>query len=301
MFKKIVAAMALLGVSATYAMMPQAGTWSVTGESKGKPGRGFGIDVQNDTLVMQMYAYDANGNPTFYLTAGKITNNTYTGVLNKYRGGRYFGSGDISGVDDGIAGTVTMRFVSGTEGYIKFPNEAEKPISRFSFGYTLAPESLRGVWTLVAISRTSASLDKVDYFTLERTMAGSGYGTGAIASADYQYVCENLTSGPNAGLTMCLKFNSTGSVIRANYFLLSVNDGEGIAGTSGATANDPLFVKRVTNTSGVATGIQFKSGAVASDVSNIDAAQFANALQNAAENVVDRALLEPHKDDTPVR
>lgn len=301
MLKKIVVATALLGVSATYAMMPQTGTWSVTGESKGKPGRGFGIDVQNDTLVMQMYAYDASGAPTFYLTAGKISNNTYTGVLNKYRGGRYFGSGDISGIEDGNAGTVTMRFVSGTEGFIKFPNEPEKAISRFTFAYTLAPESLRGIWTLVAISRTSAAFDKVDYFTLEKTIAGSGYGTGAIASADYQYTCENLTRGPNAGLTMCLKFSANGSVIRANYFNLSINEGEGVAGTSGASANDPLFAKRITNTSGVATGIRFKSSIAAADDSEIDPAQIVHAMQSAAENAVDRTLLEPQANDAAAR
>ena len=299
MLKKWVVFGAVLATGVAHAFAPQAGTWVVTAENNGKPGRGFGLDVQNDTLVMQMYAYDASGNPSFYLSAGKIANNSYSGALNKYRGGRYFGSGDLTGREDGSAGTVSMRFVSGTEGFIQFPNEPEKAINRFSFGYSNAPAHLRGIWTLVAINKTSETLDKLDYFGLEKLVDGSGYGTGGIASTDYQYVCENLTSGPNAGLTMCLKFNTSGSVIRANYFRLSVNEGEGVAGASGATANDLLFVKRITNTVGDATGIQIKNQPA--DAVPVDAAQLSNAMQRAAENPVDRSLLESRQDDAPVR
>ena len=55
---------------------------------------------------MQMYAYDSSGYPTFYLTAGRYANERYTGVLNKYRNGRYFGSGARNGTPDGDAGVM---------------------------------------------------------------------------------------------------------------------------------------------------------------------------------------------------
>jgi hypothetical protein len=33
-------------------LTPQIGTWAITEEISGKPGRGFQIDVQNDILVL---------------------------------------------------------------------------------------------------------------------------------------------------------------------------------------------------------------------------------------------------------
>jgi len=123
--KKIAVVGALLGTSLAYAFAPQTGTWIMTSEVNGKPGRGLAIDVQDNTLVMQMYAYDASGNATFYMTSGTLVNDRYSAPLNKYRGGRYLGSGDLSGKEDGSAGTVSMRFVSGTKGFITLPGEAE--------------------------------------------------------------------------------------------------------------------------------------------------------------------------------
>ncbi|MBF5005265.1 hypothetical protein [Diaphorobacter caeni] len=118
MLKKWTMAVAMLGMGAGFvgtaqAWGPQTGIWSVTAENSGKPGRGFNIDIQDDTLVMQVYAYERDGTPTFYLTSGKLVDNRYTGKLNKYRGGRFFGSGDLSGLDNGNAGDVRMRFTSG--------------------------------------------------------------------------------------------------------------------------------------------------------------------------------------------
>jgi len=127
--KKFAVVGALLGTSLAYAFAPQTGTWIMTSEVNGKPGRGLAIDVQDNTLVMQMYAYDASGNATFYMTSGTLANDRYSAPLNKYRGGRYLGSGDLSGKEDGSAGTVSIRFESGTKGYITLPGEAEKEIS----------------------------------------------------------------------------------------------------------------------------------------------------------------------------
>lgn len=98
MWKTKIAAIALLwGTGIAHAYMPQAGTWVVTSELDGKPGRGLAIDVQNDTLLMQMYAYEASGEPTFYLAVGKMVDSSATAELTRYTGGRYFGSAALSG------------------------------------------------------------------------------------------------------------------------------------------------------------------------------------------------------------
>ena len=51
--------------TSAHAFVPSAGTWVVNDELNGKPGRGLAIDVQNHVLVMQMYAYEKNDQPTF--------------------------------------------------------------------------------------------------------------------------------------------------------------------------------------------------------------------------------------------
>lgn len=256
MLKKWIAIGALLGSTMAQAYMPQSGTWVVTSELNGKPGRGLAIDVQGQTLVMQMYAYDASGNATFYLTSGAYKNNQYSGTLNKYRGGRYLGSSERIGQDNGNDGVVSMRFESGTKGYIRFPGEAEKEISRFSFGYDKSPQSLYGMWLFTPLG---TSTPRSDVVKLQKLVAGSGYGTGFVTTADNRFACENVTSGPNAGLVVCIKFNIADRVEQVYYFDYKVNDGEGYTGTSAATATNLLIVRRLTTSTDDGTGITFKS------------------------------------------
>lgn len=255
MLKKLVVASALACVGVAHAFAPQAGTWVVSSELNGKPGRGLAIDVQGTTLVMQMYAYDANGNATFYLTSGTIANHKYAGTLNKYRGGRYLGSADRAGQDNGNDGVVSMRFESGTKGYITLPNEAEKEISRFSFGFSSSPDSLKGIWLLTPLN---SSTPTADFVKLETQMDATAYGTGMVATTDYRFACENLVRGPNAGLVMCLKLNASGKLAQVYYFNYSVNDGEGVSGLTATTANDLLVVRRLTTSNTEGTGITFK-------------------------------------------
>lgn len=302
MFKQAMVIGAMLGASmAAQAFMPQAGMWMVKSERNGQPGRGFGLDVQNDTLVLSVYAYDQNGNSTFYLSAGKYASDRYVGELNKYRGGRYFGSGDRVGKEDGSAGQVSMRFVSGTKGYITFPGEPEKEIARFDFGYNNSQQHLRGVWMLSAVNRNSSSRDQIDYFGLEDAVQGTSYGAGAMVSRDRTYWCENLVRGPNAGYVMCVKFNSNDDIQRVNYFEVSVNDGEGVAGGATGALDDVLYVKRVTNPSGDFIGLSYKDAPV-TETEEVSAAK-RQAMEQAALLPVDRSLMPGEQAEivSPVR
>ncbi|MEG0975100.1 MAG: hypothetical protein RSD57_14085 [Comamonas sp.] len=256
MLKKILAIAVLASTGIAHAYTPQAGTWVVSNELNGKPGRGLAIDVQGTTLVMQMYAYDTSGNATFYLTSGTISDHKYSGTLNKYRGGRYLGSGDISGQEVGNDGVVSMRFVSGTKGFIKFPNEAEKEISRFNFSYSTSPDSLKGIWLLTSIGSSS---NQAEFVKLENVIEGSGYGTGLVSTSDFRFACENITQGSNAGTVICLKLGAAGNTVRAYNFVYSVNDGEGISGPTPATAKDILVVRRLTNIELDGTGVSVKN------------------------------------------
>lgn len=256
MFKKWAPLGLLAAAGLAHAFAPQSGTWVVTSEVNGKPGRGLAIDVQDKTLVMQMYAYDASGNATFYLTSGAINNNQYSGTLNKYRGGRYLGSGDLTGQDNGNDGNVSMRFESGTKGYVKFPGEQEKEISRFNFAYGPNPQSLKGMWLLTPLTSTNPLSDFVE---LVNEIGASESGSGTVASKDNRFGCDNLVRGVNAGWVMCVKLNAANQLTRTYFFKYAVNDGEGLTGLTAATANDLLVVRRLTNSSNDGTGVVLKN------------------------------------------
>lgn len=256
MFKKLVAVAVFMGAGLAHAFAPQSGTWVMTAEVDGKPGRGLSVDVQNTTFVMQMYAYESSGQPTFYLAVGEVADNKVTAPLNQYRGGRYFGSAAISGTETGTAGNVTVRFTSGTTGFITFPNEAEKAISRFNFGYGAVPESLRGIWSFNSIGSEGLQTDLVE-FTVNA--GASTNGNGLMTSANGLFGCEHQVRGTLAGNVLCVRINASGQLVRSYVLVYSVNEGEGYSVTSGSTAQQMLEVRRITTPKGVGTGLIYKN------------------------------------------
>ncbi|WP_157948309.1 hypothetical protein [Pulveribacter suum] len=200
MLKKLVAVAALLGAGVVHAFMPQGGTWVVSSEVNGKPGRGLAMDAQNGTLVVQMYAYESNGQPTFYLASGALQNDRFSAPLMRYSGGRYFGSGPRSGAEAGSPGNVNVRFTSGTTGFITFPNEPEVAISRFNFGYAFAPASLKGIWTLTSFGSEGMLADAVEFTRLEDATAN---GNGIMVSPNGLFGCEHQVRGQLAGGVLC--------------------------------------------------------------------------------------------------
>lgn len=255
MFKKILAVAALMGAGLVHAFSPQAGTWIVTSEMDGKPGRGFGIDVQNTTLVMQMYAYESSGQPTFYLAVGDVVDNKVTAPLNKYSGGRFFGSGARSGTATGSAGNVSVRFTTGTTGFITFPNEPEVAISRFNFGYGAVAESLRGFWTLNSIGSEGLQSDLVEFNT---SLAPTANGNGLMSNTAQTFGCEQQVRGALSGNVVCVKINSSNQLVRSYVFVYSVNEGEGYSVGSASSSQQSLYIRRLTTPKGVGTGLFYK-------------------------------------------
>ncbi|QIL82674.1 hypothetical protein G7047_24110 [Diaphorobacter sp. HDW4A] len=272
MLKKFVLIGGLLGASMAQAFAPQAGVWVITTENNGQPGRGMALDVQGEKLVMQMYAYDSTGNPTFYLTSGAISDNAFTGKLHQYRGGRYFGSGALVGAETGDAGQVTMRFVSGVKGYVTFPNEGEKEISRFQFNYNTDPDSLKGQWLMTSVGDLGIT---TEFYKLDTPTTGSGSGTGMMSTSDKRFGCENIIYGDHAGSVQCTKRDANSLIMRIYRFAYSVNEGEGVAGTLSKPGTDLLYVRRLTTAGSVGTGITMKND-VAPTVQSISETQLSN-------------------------
>lgn len=264
MFKQIIAGVALCAALAVHAMAPQTGTWVVTSELDGRPGRGLAIDVQNDTVVMQMYAYESSGQPTFYLGVGTLQNDRASLPLTRYTGGRHFGSGAQSGVAAGSPGTAVLRFTSGITGFVTFPGEPEKAISRFNFGYPANAASLRGLWSFVSFGPQGLITDVV---RLSVPGSSTSNGNGLMTTADNLFGCEQQVRGELAGTVLCVRIDSRGQVLRGHLFVYSVNAGEGRPLTSNGTilTDHALIVNRLTTSADVGTGIAFKEAETPAD------------------------------------
>jgi len=251
MLKHAIATALIAMTGMAHAFVPQGGTWVATDELNGKPGRGFAIDVQNDTVVMQVYAYERNGQPTFYMATGHLNkDNVVDTLLGRYEGGRYLGSGDRSGFESGSPGNVRIRFVSGTLGYITLPGEQEKQIKRFQFGYDNTPQALLGVWSLVYADE--AGRMEHNPMDLTRVSQGSSYSNGMAVSYDGLFACEQLIRGDDAGRTQCVKFRSSTSTqtVRSFWMNWSVNTGEGNWRNVGSSGNGALYANRLMQDSG---------------------------------------------------
>ena len=247
MLKKLLFAFFVMVAGAAQAFVPQSGTWVVTSELNGLPGRGIALDVQDTTIGMQIYAYEYSGQPTFYMGVGDLSpRSTASFPLKRYTGGRYFGSGPRSGVEAGTAGTVQLRFTSGTTGFAIFPGEYEVAISRLNFAYGLEPNSLKGTWMFTSWDGISGGSTYADVHTLKVNRPATANGNGVVATADGLLTCEHQTSGVAAGFVKCNRFGSSKTLLRSYIFKYSVNEGDGYEDNAdGSWSRLYVFVKRV--------------------------------------------------------
>lgn len=257
LFKKLSIAAFILSTGVAQAFTPQTGTWIINSELDGKPGRGLAIDVQKDTLVMQMYAYERNGEPTFYLATGNISDGQVSTSLMRYAGGRHLGSGPMSGKEAGNAGNIKFRFTSNSTGFVTLPGEPEKEISRFNFAYPFNASSLLGLWsfnTIDAVGNLSS-----EAYNLNRIFPGTENSDGLAMSLEGSFACENHVRGEFIGSTICIKLNSANVPIRGYLLKYSVNDGQGIRATSSGVKTGDSFVHRFSEKSSLDKNIILKS------------------------------------------
>ena len=65
------------------------------------------------------------------LSAGGISGDAYSGSMNRYGGGAVLGGSYAPATSLGSVGQVALRFTTPTTGFIAFPGEMEKAISKF--------------------------------------------------------------------------------------------------------------------------------------------------------------------------
>jgi hypothetical protein len=249
--KKILFLVCFFLSSVVHAFMPQAGTWVVTSEVNGLPGRGIALDVQNNIFAFSLYGYESSGQPTFYTGVGTLSNNSGVADLQRFVGGRYLGSSSMSASLDKSVGQVRLRFTSGVTGFVQLPGEPEVAISRYGFGYSAVPASFFGIWSFSSMGTAGLNADVVS-LTVQGNATSNG--NGLVMSSNGLFGCEHQLRGGFAGGVICVKINSSGQLLTAYRFIYSVNEGEGLSNILGSV-DQVSWIRRLTTAAGVGTGI----------------------------------------------
>ena len=108
-------------------IVPVAGVWYDPNQS----GSGFGFDYQNGTLIVEVYSYLPGGAAQWYLSAGALVNNVYTGTLDKYTGGQCISCAYVPPTLVGNDGMITITFTSPTTATVSLPGGGHRQIQRF--------------------------------------------------------------------------------------------------------------------------------------------------------------------------
>lgn len=252
--KKCLVLSAMLYAGWAAAFMPQAGTWIISGELNGEPGRGFAMDVQGDTLVVQVFAYERNGHPTFYTASGGITNNVFTGKLGRYSGGRYLG-GPLQGArEDATPGNVTIRFASGVAGFIQLPGEAEAAIQRYEFASQKNPNELLGRWVI----DTTVEKNYAEVADFVRVEAASEGGTGFVSELGASDVagCEFRVVNDGPYNMYCGERNSRGTIRWIAKLRLAGVEAEGVMiNPSNGQVEGTIYMRKLRDRNGKSLAI----------------------------------------------
>jgi len=113
--------------AATAPIVPLAGVWLNPAES----GSGFGLDYQNGTLIVEAYSYLQTGGSQWYLAAGPVVNNVFTGTLDKYTGGQCISCAFKGPAIAGNDGTIKITFTSPTTANVDLPGNRHIQIQRY--------------------------------------------------------------------------------------------------------------------------------------------------------------------------
>lgn len=275
--------------ASTWAFMPANGIWQIDSETNGQPGRGFTLDIENEVMFFTYYGYRSDGSNLFYVAAGPIVNNTFTGDLLNVQGGTSLGATYQPATLATSPGKVTLSFTSGKHGTMTLPGESPKAISKNTFGYADGPDGLLGTWLMAAYSGSVV----IGYRLVLNTKTGQTTmnGNGMVITSNQVHVCEFQISGTLAGMTICANTLNSDAIA----FKFSGDRGTGFIISGGQTYE--LHALRIATRTGAETGLnngtaatlQIKSATISSmskpaaaDLVTTQEKEFANANQTSS-------------------
>lgn len=153
---------------ASTGFMPEAGVWWNPAES----GRGFAIEVQNGSIYVAGFMYDATGNPTWHLAGGPLSaSNTFSGSFVQFAGGQTLaGAYRQATVANPNVGSINLRFIDTANAVMTLPDGRSIPLEKFRIGGSapgvvmpinqILTAKMIGVWSI----RYTISTDWEDTF-----------------------------------------------------------------------------------------------------------------------------------------
>lgn len=172
---------------------PTPGLWWNPDES----GRGFTIEMQDSTMVVTSYVYNAQGAATWFVSAGRydINTRTFTATLDANTGGQCFGCPYTR--PQGIAnagGPLRIVFDSYTSATLYYQGGSSR-IVRQMYGYATPLARLRGSF---ALSFRSGGLVIGDWLVFDRLMSGT---SGPFAAGNFEGYPTTRIAVANIGST----------------------------------------------------------------------------------------------------
>ena len=111
---------------------PVTGVWWNPAEG----GRGYTLEIQQNTLYYAAFMYEASGIPTWYLTGpGAVgSSGAYSGSFALFGNGQTLGGTYAAPVViNSNVGAITLQFTSATSGMMTYPGGTQIPIQHFVF------------------------------------------------------------------------------------------------------------------------------------------------------------------------
>lgn len=248
----------IFSISQAATTMPESGWWWNAGES----GRGFNLEIQNNTLFLATFIYDDSGNATWYTAAGPMTNATqFTAKLLKFQGGQCLTCPYKAPTNTGDAGDITITFTSANTATVTWAGGTTN-IQRFDFAaQSEPPNSLLGEWVFVEGSQTFPLYfgERITFNSTvpDATSVGGAYAVGS-RSGSTSRIAVGDNSGPPVDYIILLD-SSTSYYTAYQFALTAFNRIEGLSWTylktgSPSGGGTPFIAFRTKSKSFVTTG-----------------------------------------------
>jgi hypothetical protein len=149
------------------------------------PGRGYGIDIQGDLMIVKTYIYETSGDPIWYLSSGTYNHATsvFTSTYDSYSNGQCFGCPwHQPTVQVGAAGPITITFHTNQTATLSYPGGTTE-ITKYNYGFASKTDALYGEWVFTYENAGTVGGDWLVFdhaFTdTTNTVFAAGYVVGA--------------------------------------------------------------------------------------------------------------------------
>jgi hypothetical protein len=201
------------------AFQPRIGLWGNTSEG----GSGYMIDIQNGTVVLTAYSYEASGPAQWYLASGPLLNggHGFSATLDKYVNGQCISCPYRAATLQGNDGSITINFVSETLATLSLPGGRTTTIQAFDFGYGPLPAGMFGEWIFVYDNGGTTFANRYNFTT---TVAATSTGSGIATDVGRVAGCELQISGSLAGSVICVDGDLAGNLQNGFVFRYGLDE-----------------------------------------------------------------------------